>query len=1412
MEVMYMKKLTFNKKRAFTLVELLIVIAIIGILFIVLISKVDFATDKSKATGVQTDFRSFQVAFETVARENSGFNTLGYDIGDKKRSDFSIAIRGYTYTNEAKDRGDGVKNSYDKGDKNLNGICDEGEVFTGKKIYTEVWKGVYSLVKPGSVGYDRDVLDKLESAINANLDPKLHITLGDDGKITMSNGAQDPWNTEYHGYYITNATVDGKDKGSIVMYSNGANQEFGSEHAIANGVVSINIPGNNIYGKDDYGMAVIYTYKNGFGEIKTMTSGFSPDLQLDGGSSMNGVLNGDMSPDTEQQVHNGGLYMTDFVFDMTNGPYWNTQLEYGSPIPAQPKIGDMYLYEDYMYIYGCIMIGDMAIPIDMVDQLMGESGLENTDMLNDALFTAIDMMHLKNNEWYPIVNPAYRDKSYFSDMLPKIGNESITTLVGTFSDCINMNSMPNLPDSLKVIGPLTFQGTHMGEMEIPEGIEVLGNLSFMQTEASEICIPASVIRIDHFAFMASQLQNLTFAENSQLKSIGVMSFGACIDLNNVELPEGLESIGSGAFSGCTSLTTVHIPSSVTSIGKVGDARRLIQELLNLFDEFENEDTMVEQLKFFLDNSMNPYYGCMNVTEMLVHPDNTYYYGDTAIIETATKTLISGMQNTVIPNDVQSIGAYSFSTQVYLKSIVIPEGVTHILDYAFADCAALEDVTIPSTLNTIKMGAFSNCMVLPEIELPEIMKEIGTEAFMRCTALEYVKLPLSLTMLSDGVFQECVSLSHITLPTNLQVIGSSVFDGCSSLEAMLIPASVNTMGNYVFSDCPQLKEVRMETGSRLTSMGTSCFRNSGIESFEFPIGIKEVPDYTFYDCNSLSVFDLPVHIETIGEHAYDITGITSITVPVGSKLTLIKYGAFWNNHSLLSIDLSNATGGLVIGSQAFHNNQQCLTAYLPDNIVSVGAGAFFQCGTAAMYDFTYNASFVGSKTNPYLVSTMFSQSYNGYSNLPEGCELISWDKDVYWVSDGDDDVAGKSVYIPSTVRWILPESMNRLSNGVTISPDNPYFKDAGNCIYEVATKSVIRLYDNCTIPADIESISKYAIEHVTINNITFLGTMEEWENIDKPSSLNAINVTCTDGSAHIHNGGRATCQSLAVCSTCGVNYGDYGLCSGGMATCQELAICSTCGNEYGEKGAHTGGTATCKNRAQCTLCGKYYGTLTRCQGGQATCMSYAVCDICHQTYGELGYCEGGKATCIKKAVCSTCGEPYGSLASCAGGFATCVQRAICSTCGQEYGNLGTHNLVNNICTYCGVEAVVIETAHNPYSNNYNYIVMGTWNFAGAKSVNITITYQTESTSYDWVSICSGTSYVSGSSHSSSRTYLNTSGQVVAATGIHSSVKFGGKSKTTKTFNNINMTNGTVIFRTDGSENNYYGATITITPNY
>ena len=277
-----------NKKKAFTLIELLIVIAIIGILFIVLVSKVDFATDKAKATGVQTDFRAFQVALDTVAKENAGFNTFGFNAGDNA----GAIPAGYAFVDEnAKNAtiGDGIRNSYDQGDKNLNGKQDTGEVFTGRKIYTEKWTEVYTLVKPGTTGLDANAVFALESAINANLDPKLHITINAAyGKIAMANQARDPWKNEYHGVYISQAERDnGADRGAIIIYSNGANGKWGSAHDITNGIVSVTVPGNNKDGKDDYSFVSCYTFVNGYGEVLNATTGFSNNQSFNGAGTNN---------------------------------------------------------------------------------------------------------------------------------------------------------------------------------------------------------------------------------------------------------------------------------------------------------------------------------------------------------------------------------------------------------------------------------------------------------------------------------------------------------------------------------------------------------------------------------------------------------------------------------------------------------------------------------------------------------------------------------------------------------------------------------------------------------------------------------------------------------------------------------------------------------------------------------------------------------------------------------------------------------------------------------------------------------------------------------------------------------------------------------------------------------------------
>jgi hypothetical protein len=150
----------------------------------------------------------------------------------------------------------------------------------------------------------------------------------------------------------------------------------------------------------------------------------------------------------------------------------------------------------------------------------------------------------------------------------------------------------------------------------------------------------------------------------------------------------------------------------------------------------------------------------------------------------------------------------------------------------------------------------------------------------------------------------------------------------------------------------------------------------------------------------------------------------------------------------------------------------------------------------------------------------------------------------------------------------------------------------------------------------------------------------------------------------------------------------------------------------------------------------------------------------------------------------------------------------STVIDEIGKSG-----RNYCALCnGLHQYLhIETSHY-HANNQNYVVLGTWDYRDAKSVNIVVEYHLEGVSWDWVSITEGLDYVAGQSYSDTRKYLSTNGSVVTTTGTNNNVKFVSSSYTmTKTFSNVNMLTGSVVFRSDSSTTKW-GARVTVIPNY
>jgi type IV pilus assembly protein PilA len=141
--------MTLEKKKGFTLIELMIVLAIIAILAVVLIPKSQIFKNNSKNAGVTTNVNTVRGYLESQVTNNGGIDSYlsDGDLKSKMASNFNLKVSGSSLTpNSATNTNEQIVNPFDKSKASVVIIGKSGSIDNKINMNSNEYKS-----HPGSV-------------------------------------------------------------------------------------------------------------------------------------------------------------------------------------------------------------------------------------------------------------------------------------------------------------------------------------------------------------------------------------------------------------------------------------------------------------------------------------------------------------------------------------------------------------------------------------------------------------------------------------------------------------------------------------------------------------------------------------------------------------------------------------------------------------------------------------------------------------------------------------------------------------------------------------------------------------------------------------------------------------------------------------------------------------------------------------------------------------------------------------------------------------------------------------------------------------------------------------------------------------------------------------------------------------
>lgn len=590
--------------------------------------------------------------------------------------------------------------------------------------------------------------------------------------------------------------------------------------------------------------------------------------------------------------------------------------------------------------YSCVNLKKVTMPNFLTN--IGYSAFENCSNLEQVT------MH---NSISSIRENAFMNCENLKEIV--LPAELLTIQDRVFKSCRNLLSV-DIPESVTSIGDFAFEGCNsLKNAPLPNKLKSIGVAAFHWCyNLSNVVIPNTVQVIGWDAFDMTGIEYINIPNS--VKIIEAQTFSGCNKLKEVVIGKGTTNIERDAFSWCNALLNIKVDSeNLNYVSKDGILYTKDFSELLLYPAGNTTENIIlpEGLKIlpertFANNSnvksitipstvekidAGLIYQCYEVESIKVNSENKIYDSRNdcnAVIETATNKMVMGCKNTIIPQDITTIGKGALGVGAGCPyEVTLPNSLVKVEE----DGLSVSQINIPSIdfwFNLINEGAsgtlYINGTPLTSITIPEGLTEIKKGIISGQRELTNVVIPQSVTNIGDFAFSGCSGLTNITIPNSVTNIGNYAFDGCTGLTSITIPDSVKSIGDEAFQYCTNLKSVTI--GSGVTNIGNYVF----LECAELNINVSD--KNTVYDsrnnCNAI--------IETATNTL--IEGGKNTIIP--SSVTSIGRGAFYACSGLTSITIPDSVTS--IGVNAFSYCDSLTSVTIPDSITSIGWGAFEYC--------------------------------------------------------------------------------------------------------------------------------------------------------------------------------------------------------------------------------------------------------------------------------------------------------------------------------------------------------------------------------------------------------------------------------------------------------------------------------------